>query len=573
MKKPGEYADLFRSLAKEWKWLLHRASGYRLQIFLYVVIGIIGTLMGIGSTVASKYLIDSVVSHNEKTIFTSAAFAIALGVLQIIVNSATSRVATVVGTKISNEIRCGVYEHVVYSDWEEISKYHSGDLLNRIEGDVSALSSSIISFIPGVFTRITQFVGCLAVVLYYDPVMALFAFLSAPFLVLTSRVSAKMMRKYNKESREMNGKILSFYSETIQNIQTIKAFGVTKRYVGQLKDYLFLYRKMRLDHGKFSIIMTMCLSVIGLAVSYLCYGWGVWRLWQGAITYGTMTLFLQVSGQLTSSFSSLVSLLPTSISIATAAGRVMEITDLELEDYSNDDLADELEDSASKTGIMLECNNVTYSYKDSNIPVVKDISFCVRPGETIALIGPSGEGKTTILRLILGLVNPQQGEMTMSVSNGKKIAVSASTRRFCSYVPQENAVFSGSIADNLRMVNHEVSDEEIILALKAAEAWGFIEKLPLGIYTVINEKGVNFSEGQVQRISIARALLKNAPVLVMDEATSALDAETEKKVLANIMQSYPNRTCVITTHRPSMLQYCDRVYRVDEQGKLTLTEN
>ena len=163
--------------------------------------------------------------------------------------------------------------------------------------------------------------------------------------------------------------------------------------------------------------------------------------------------------------------------------------------------------------------------------------------------------------------------MTMSVSNGKKIAVSASTRRFCSYVPQENAVFSGSIADNLRMVNHEVSDEEIILALKAAEAWGFIEKLPLGIYTVINEKGVNFSEGQVQRISIARALLKNAPVLVMDEATSALDAETEKKVLANIMQSYPNRTCVITTHRPSMLQYCDRVYRVDEQGKLTLTEN
>lgn len=573
MKKPGEYADLFRSLAKEWKWLLHRASGYRLQIFLYVVIGIIGTLMGIGSTVASKYLIDSVVSHNEKTIFTSAAFAIGLGVLQIIVNSATSRVATVVGTKISNEIRCSVYEHVVYSDWEEISKYHSGDLLNRIEGDVSALSSSIISFIPGVFTRITQFVGCLAVVLYYDPVMALFAFLSAPFLVLTSRVSAKMMRKYNKESREMNGKILSFYSETIQNIQTIKAFGVTKRYVGQLKDYLFLYRKMRLDHGKFSIIMTMCLSVIGLAVSYLCYGWGVWRLWQGAITYGTMTLFLQVSGQLTSSFSSLVSLLPTSISIATAAGRVMEITDLELEDYSNDDLADELEDPASKTGIMLECNNVTYSYKDSNIPVVKDISFCVRPGETIALIGPSGEGKTTILRLILGLVNPQQGEMTMSVSNGKKIAVSASTRRFCSYVPQENAVFSGSIADNLRMVNHEVSDEEIILALKAAEAWGFIEKLPLGIYTVINEKGVNFSEGQVQRISIARALLKNAPVLVMDEATSALDAETEKKVLANIMQSYPNRTCVITTHRPSMLQYCDRVYRVDEQGKLTLTEN
>ncbi len=572
MKKPGEYASLYRSLIKEWKWLIRHASGYRLQIFLYIVIGILGTLMGIGSTVASKYLIDSVVSHNEKTIVSSAVCAVGLGLLQILVTSTTSRVATVVGSKISNEIRSNVYEHVVYADWEDISKYHSGDLLNRIEGDVSAISNSIISFIPSVFTRVTQFIGCLAVVLYYDPVMALFAFMSAPFLALTSRISAKMMRKYNKESKEMNGKILSFYSESIQNIQTIKAFGVTKRYVNQLRDYLFVYRKMRLDHGKFSIIMTMCLSVIGLAVSYLCYGWGVWRLWQGAITYGTMTLFLQVSGQLTSSFSSIVSLLPTSISIATAAGRVMEITELDIEDTGNAAEVEELEPSARDKGVYLNCDNLTYSYKDGKNPVVKDISFCVNPGETVALVGPSGEGKTTILRLILGLIKPQQGRMTMSVADGRTTEVSASTRRFCSYVPQENAVFAGSIADNLRMVNPEATDGELISVLKTAEAWGFIEKLPLGIHTVINEKGVNFSEGQIQRISIARAILKNSPVLVMDEATSALDAETEKRVLANIMKSYPNRTCVITTHRPSMLQYCDRVYRVDEDGNLTQTD-
>lgn len=573
MKKPGEYAALYRSLIKEWKWLIRHASGYRLQIFLYIVIGITGTLMGIGSTVASKYLIDSVVSHNEKTIVSSAVFAVGLGLLQILISSATSRVATVVGSKISNEIRSNVYEHVVYADWEKISKYHSGDLLNRIEGDVSAISSSIISFIPSVFTRVTQFIGCLAVVLYYDPVMALFAFMSAPFLALTSRISAKMMRKYNKESREMNGKILSFYSESIQNIQTIKAFGVTKRYVNQLRDYLFVYRKMRLDHGKFSIIMTMCLSVIGLAVSYLCYGWGVWRLWQGAITYGTMTLFLQISGQLTSSFSSIVSLLPTSISIATAAGRVMEITELDIEDAGDTAEAEALELSTRDRGIYLHCDNVTYSYKDGKTPVVKDISFYVNPGETVALVGPSGEGKTTILRLILGLIKPQQGRMIMSAADGSKTEVSASTRRFCSYVPQENAVFAGSIADNLRMINPAATDDELIDVLKTAEAWGFIEKLPLGINTHINEKGVNFSEGQIQRISIARAILKNSPVLVMDEATSALDAETEKKVLDNIMKSYPNRTCVITTHRPSMLQYCDRVYRINEDGSLRKIDN
>ena len=573
MKKPHEYLSLFRSLAKEWKWLLRFISGYRFQIFMYVVIGVLSTAMGIGSTVASKYLIDSVVSHNTKTIVTSAVLAVTLALLQIVVNSITSRVATVVGTKISNEIRSSVYEHIVLSDWEEISRYHSGELLNRIEGDVTAISGSIISFIPSIFTRVTQFVGCLIVVLYYDPVMALFAFLSAPFLALTSNISAKMMRKYNKESREMNGKILSFYSESIQNIQTIKAFGITKRYVEQLKGYLQVYRKMRLDHGKFSLIMTTCLSVIGLMVSYLCYGWGVWRLWQGVITYGTMTLFLQISGKLTTSFSSIVSLLPTSISIATAAGRIMEITDLELESSFDDGKAEEMSVSASEKGLKLRCDDLTYTYKNGDVPVVKDISFRVNPGETIALIGPSGEGKTTILRLILGLIKPQNGTMTLSTSEGETLNVSASTRRFCSYVPQENAVFSGTIADNLRVVEKDASDEKLIDVLKTAEAWSFIEKLPEGINTTINEKGVNFSEGQIQRISIARALLKNAPVLVMDEATSALDAQTEAKVLANIMKSYPNRTCVITTHRPSMLQYCDRVYLINEDGSLVQTEN
>ena len=568
MKKPGEYAALFRSMTKEWKWLLRYISKYRLQIFLYIVIGILSTLMGLGASVASKYLIDSVVTHNNDTIVKSACMAIGFALTQILISSATSRVATVVGTKVSNEIRSNVYEHIVFSRWEDINRYHSGDLLNRIEGDVSAISSSIVSFIPGIFTRLTQFIGCLAVVLYYDPIMALFAFMSTPFLALTSRISAKMMRKYNKESREMNGKILSFYSESIQNLQTLKAFDITKRYVNQLKDYLFAYRKLRLDHGKFSLVMTIGLSVIGLIVSYSCYGWGVWRLWQGAITYGTMTLFLQISGQLTSSFSALVSLMPTAISIATAAGRIMEITDLPVEGHVDDPEAEKMADSAHKNGISLVCDKLTYTYPDGDNPVVRDISFFVNPGETIALVGPSGEGKTTILRLILGLVEPDSGKMTMKTCDSEEIKVSESTRRFCSYVPQGNAVFSGCIADNLRIVRPEATDEELVTALKTADAWNFVEKLPEGINTQISEKGTNFSEGQIQRISIARALLREAPVLVMDEATSALDAQTEETVLANIMKSYPNRTCVITTHRPSMLQYCDRVYRVDEDGNL-----
>ena len=569
MKKPGEYIELFRSLLKEWKWLLKFVSKYRGQIILYVFIGLLSTGMGLGVNVATKHLIDSVISHSNDTILKSAALVISLGVSQLVIGALTSRLSAIVGTKISNEIRSSVYEHITYSKWSDIRKYHSGDLLNRIEGDVSTVSNSIITYIPSIFTRVAQFIGCLAVVIYYDPTLAIFAFLSSPFLVVSSRLSAKMMRKYHKESREMNGKILSFYSESIQNLQTIKAFDITKRYVEQLKNNLNLYRKIKLDHDKFSIKMTFLLSLVGLLVSYLCYGWGVYRLWQGVITYGTMTLFLQISGQLTSSFSAIVTLLPSAISIATAAGRIMEITNLPLEENKDDKIAEEITPSANKNGISLYCDNVTYTYPEGEKPVINNISFRAEPGETIAFVGPSGEGKTTILRLILGLIEPNSGKLKISVKDGTSLSVSESTRRFCSYVPQGNAIFSGCIADNLRIVRPEATDEELVSALKTADAWSFVEHLPEGIYTEISEKGTNFSEGQIQRISIARALLRDAPIIVMDEATSALDSSTEEIVLANMMKAYPNRTRIITTHRPSMLQYCTRVYKITKNGNIT----
>ena len=573
MKKPSEYFELFRSLGKEWEWLLRYVSKYRLQIVLYIVIGLLSTAMGLGASVASKYLIDSVVSHNSETIVRSAIIAVTLAVTQILVGAVVSRISGVVGTKISMEIRSGVYEHVTYSKWEDIRRYHSGDLLNRIEGDVNAVSSSIVSFIPNAFTTAAQFIGCLAVVLYYDPTMAVFAFMSAPFLVFSSRITTKMVRKYNKESREMNGRILSFYSESIQNLQTIKAFDITGRYVDQMKINLQLHRKIKLDHDRFSIIMSLCLSLIGLAVAYTCYGWGVYRLWQGVISYGTMTLFLQISGQLTSSFSSLVSLLPSAISIATSAGRIMEITDLPLEENKDTKIAEKMEKSADENGVTIICNNLRYTYPDGDKPVVANVSFRAEAGETIAFVGPSGEGKTTLLRLILGLVEADSGELVLTTKDGGRIPVSECTRRFCSYVPQGNAIFSGTVADNLRIVKPEATDEEIVNALVTADAWSFIKELPLGINTEINEKGVNFSEGQVQRMSIARAILRDAPIVVMDEATSALDAKTEETVLANMMKAYPNRTRIITTHRPSMLQYCTRVYTINENGNLVEAVN
>lgn len=568
MKKVDEYTVLFKNMGSEWKWLLKVMSRYKLEIAGYTLMGVVAIAMGLGSSVASKYLIDAVVGKNVGTIVPAVAFVVGLGVLQIVINALSSLVSSRVGTRVSNEIRSEIYEAMADADWEEINKYHSGDLINRLEGDVSSVSGNVVSFLPGLLTKLMQFFGCLAIVLYYDATLAILALMSAPVLFFSSRFMTKMMRKYNLETREMNGKILSFSEESVQNLQTIKAFGLTKEYSEKFRVLLFNFRKMRLAHDKFTILTTLVLSFIGLVVAYSCYGWGVYRLWSGAITFGTMTLFLQLSGSLTSSFSAIVSTIPGIISVATAAGRIKEITELKKENTEDKAKAEQLLEEAREKGVGIIAENLTYSYADSNKSVLNNISFFACPGETIAFVGPSGEGKTTILRLILGLVNKTEGELKLKADDFGELSISPATRKFCSYVPQENAIFSGTVAENLRIVNQEATDDDLQKALKLADAWSFIEKLPKGMDTLVGERGVNFSEGQVQRLSIARAVLCKAPLLIMDEATSALDSNTEERVLENLMQSNSNQTRIITTHRPSMLKYCNRIYEIQENGTL-----
>ena len=275
-----------------------------------------------------------------------------------------------------------------------------------------------------------------------------------------------------------------------------------------------------------------------------------------------MTLFVQLSGQLSSSFKSIVSLVPSAISATTSAGRIMEFFKIKDESELEDDKAKLIQNNTQGKGLSVVLDDVEFSYNE-NKTVFQHADVVANPGEIVALVGPSGEGKTTMIRLLLGLINTKSGNASIRDINGVSCKISSATRRFFAYVPQGNTIFSGTIAENMRMVKQDATDAEIVEALKAACAYDFVNRLPDGINSKVGERGSGFSEGQAQRLSIARALLRKSPILLLDEATSALDVFTERQVLRNIMNMGYARTCIVTTHRPSVLTMCDKVYKID----------
>ena len=569
MGQTEKFSVLLKRMFSEWKWLFRYIKRYRLITVAYVLIGILSAVMSLCVSVASKYLIDAVVALQSQKLITFGVLVISLAVFQHVFQALSSWLIAVVSSKANNEIRGQIFSAIISAEWKNVSKFHSGELLNRLESDVSTVSNGALTFVPGLIVKATQFIGALGIVLYYDKLMAVLALMSAPFLFLSSKFIVRSMRRYNERMREYNGKVLSYTQESVQNIQLIKAFDLTKDYINNFVTLLGEYRSFRLSYDKFSIIMTLCLSLIGVVVSYSCYGLGIYRLWHGAITFGTMTMFLQLSGVLTSSFGSLASMIPSAVSIATAAGRIIEITEFEAENDAEREKALSVLESAVDKGVFVEFSNVSFAYDDAADEVIKNVSINISPGETIAFIGPSGEGKTTLLKLILGIIRPSDGKIRISTEAGESIEVSDSTRRFCSYVPQGVSILSGTIAENFRLVKSEATDEELIDVLKITDLWTLIETLPDGIYTEISENGSNFSQGQLQRMSIARALLRDSHIILMDEATSGLDVETETRVLNNIMISNPEKICIITTHRESMLKYCNRIYKINSNGEMT----
>lgn len=566
--KEGMLRDMWRQTL----WIYEYARIYWKQMIFYTVLGLAGTLVSLVSSLISRDMVDIVTGQQAGLLARTFCLYIGFSVGNVLISQISNYFANKISISVDNAIKADIFEKMLLTDLESIQNYHTGDLLTRWSSDASNISSGVLNWIPNLVIYTVRFVSTFAVVFYHDPMFALLALIGMPVSMLMSKTLLRRMKGNNERSAAMSAKMSGFNQEAFSNIQTIKAFDLIRLYAERLRGLQREYLTMKLEFQKMSMATSILLSIVGLAVSYSCYGFGIYRVWSGAISYGTMTMFLSLSGSLTGTLNQLVSLVPTAVSLTTSAGRLMDILDMPKEDFSDADQVEQFAAQNRSDGIGIVFSGVSYAYHNGK-QVFCGADFLARPKEIVALVGPSGEGKTTMLRLMLGLLHPQEGERTLiGETDGEKIAVDPSARRLFSYVPQGNTMFSGTIAENMRNVRPEASDEEICEVLKAACAWEFVEKLPDGIYSMVGERGGGFSEGQAQRLSIARALLRRSPILLLDEATSALDVATERRVLRNIMSTTEPRTCIVTTHRPTVLSICQKVYRIREQKCVQMQE-
>lgn len=548
-----------RTVWNDWKWIWSFSRKHWVRVLLYTLCGIGASGLGLLAGVVSKYMIDAIVSMELDRMVLYCCATVLCAAVGVAFQSMTSRFAAKLSIDMLGDVQQTVFDSIMDTDWMHLSKYPTGDLLSRFTSDINTVSGCAVSWLPGVVIQLFTVLSTLAVILYYDPVMALIGCASTPLLFLLSRSLLSKQRHYNQKMRQVSGDMSAFQSETFRNMDTLKSMGVEQIMSRKLRQRQKVYRDTTLEHNRFSIRTNIALSVMGTAVQYAALAYCLWRLWRGDILFGTMTLFLQQRSTLSAAFDALVSLIPTALSGSVAAERVRELTELPKEPHQPDAPIPE-------GGCAVELTGIQIGYGDDSL-ILSDVELYAPAGQILALVGPSGEGKTTLLRLLLGLIRPDEGQVCLIDCLGQRHAIGADTRHCFTYVPQGNTVIAGTVAENLRLAKADATEEEMIAALEDACAWEFVSQLPLQLDHPIGEGGKGLSEGQAQRISIARALMRSAPVMLLDEVTSALDQDTEHRVLKNLTAR--GVTTIVTTHRPSVLRQCSRIYRV-HGGKVTL---
>lgn len=546
---PANSAYTTRDIMR-WLWKVWR--GNRLQTILNASMGMATVVVSLAQVWAVKRAIDVASGSVEGSIYWAVALMGGLVLVDFAINISSVWIRNVLGVKAQNRMQQYMLDRILRSEWNGRERRHSGDVINRLESDVSNVVTFITETLPNTLSVVLLFFGAFAYLFTLDRLLAVITVALLPLFVVLSKVYVRRMRHLTRQVRNSDSQVQSVLQETIQHRVLIKTLESDDAMVGKLESTQSQLRRNVIQRTRFSLLSNFILN-FGFSLTYLiAFLWAAVRMSMHTLSFGGMTAYLQLVNRIQSPARNLSRIVPAFVSVFTAAERLMELEEPPLEEQGDPIVVE------APCGVKLD--DVSYGYNDGDGRVIDHLSFDFRPGTCTAILGETGAGKTTLIRLILALLRPQEGEISLYHTDGDGQQLSPRMRCNFVYVPQGNTLMSGTIRDNLLMGSPTATDDEMYDALHQACA-DFVSQLPDGLDTRCSESGAGLSEGQAQRIAIARALLRNRPVMLFDEATSALDIETERRLLANVLGSRQH-TIIFITHRPAVVEYCDEVLRL-----------
>ena len=532
------------------QFLRFTSKGFRSGIGLISFIGLAEVALSLAFVWFSKTIIDVATGENKGNLLYYSILLVTIVVLQILLRLWDIRLSRMTEVGMGNYIRYNVFSRLLYTRWQELSSMHSGDMLTRIIKDTDDVVNVMVTAIPLTVAAFIQFIGALIILFILDPILALILGVGMPVLALFGKLYYTRMRKYTVEVKESESLITSMMEESLLNQIVIRTFERQDNELNRLEKLQSKLHKSVHKRTNVSVIANMMMGFTFNGGYITAFIWSAYGLAKKTITFGTVTAYLQLVNRIQRPIFDLIRLLPSIVSAKTAIDRLIYLTEFKLEDIK--------EKKVLTGNVTLRIENITFAYSKDVKPVLTDFSMVVEPGTMVAVMGETGVGKTTLLRLLLALVKPDSGKITIE-NEMESVAISERTRSNFVYVPQGNSLFSGTIRENLLLGDLNADDNELRRVLKIASA-EFVFDLPEGLDTILGENGSGLSEGQAQRVAIARSLLRPGKVLLLDEATSALDSETEQTFLRNLKSEIDNRTILFITHQSQVASFCDHTY-------------
>lgn len=537
------------------KWLWAVSKGFRLPVVFCALTGALNVSVSLCFVFVCKHLIDIATGISDDALGTYIGWMAGCMLLQLLLSVVRSRLTNRAEIKLRNALHNRLFVHLMKSCWNGRETFHTGDMLNRIEADTVSVTDAVCRTVPSVFVTFVQLVGALYFLSMLDIRLTGILVFIMPVALLFSKSYVRKMRRMSREIRETDSRIQSHLQENLQHriiVRTLEHTGNAVERLSGLQSFLQGQVFRRTDFSVFSRSMVQVGFMTGYAVAFL---WGVFGLRDGTVTFGMMAAFLQLVSQIQRPMVDLSRQIPAFIRVFTATERLAELTSLPLEPQGSPVWLD------GSLGVRI--SHVSFSYQGNSRQILNDFTYDFRPGSLTAIVGETGVGKSTLIKLILALIRPDEGEITVYNGN-EEVAVSPQTRCNLSYVPQGNTLFSGTIRDNLLIGNQHATEEDMRQALHTAVA-DFVFSLPAGLDTVCGEQGTGLSEGQAQRIAIARGLLRPGNVLLLDEPSSALDSQTERELLERLSAEVKGKTVVLITHREKIAGLCSEVVRMESR--------